>query len=339
MLFSMLSSTFLELVDATFSLRGRHLRNTLENMLGDHSTEFFKHPIFRQLAYAANNKHRISPNALPGWINKNTFGAIVMDILNAKDGNQLHTQISSMEDGELKRLMFFLLRQSNGDVDVFKQNVEHWFDEIMARATDWYKRNTKFWLFLIGFGLAGVFNADTIRIYQSLSANAAARDRLTELAESFAANRDSVPTLQFGKKSPEQAKAEFVAIQKTYTQIVQSPLGLGWDEEDGGGGLPWWLVKLAGLILTGLAVTLGAQFWFDALKKVISLKGGTVSTIATTLTKTASSISTTTEAKVETTETAAPEPPKVVKKVNPVFVQPKTMEEDAPKFPSQEAEG
>ena len=43
LLISMLSSTILELIDAIFSLRGRHLRHTLEHMLGAESKSFFSH--------------------------------------------------------------------------------------------------------------------------------------------------------------------------------------------------------------------------------------------------------------------------------------------------------
>ncbi len=280
LLFSMLASTVLELIDAIFSLRGRHLRNTLENMLGEYSHDFFNHPIFRQLCYAANNRNRISPNTLPGWVNKQTFSAIIADMMKVRTPEELKAYIASVDNVEMRKLMEFLSHQSGGTVEGFRAKVELWFEEIMQRATDWYKKNTKWWLFFIGFVLAGIFNADTIQIYQSLSKNAAARDKLTELAESFAAQRDTVAGLQLGTKSVEQSQAEFQQISQTYTQIVQSPLGLGWSEQEGSKNLPWILVKLAGLLLTGMAVTLGAPFWFEMLKKLISIKNNVPAALA-----------------------------------------------------------
>ncbi len=275
LLFSMLSSALLELLDALFSLRGRHLRNTLENMLGDDAQDFFHHPIFKQLSYAASNRNRMSDKTLPGWINKETFSAIVIDILGVKDKAALDATIEGMPKGDMRRLLQFLRQQSGDSLEGFQQKIEYWFEEVMQRATDWYRRNTRWWLFFIGIGMAGVFNADTIQIYRGLSANAAARDRLVELAENFAEDRDSIPAMQLGKKTPEQAMQEYVEIKAMYHQIVQSPLGLGWSsiEET---NLIWWLLKFAGLLLTGLAVTLGAQFWFDILKNLLSLKSGNV---------------------------------------------------------------
>lgn len=273
LLFSMLSSALLELIDAVVSLRGRHLRNTLQNMLGDEAESFFKHPIFKQLCYAAHNRSRVTENMLPSWVNKETFSAIVLDILNAHNKKDLATQIDKMDPGDMRRILQFLARQSDEQLTDFKDRIEYWFDEIMQRATDWYRKHTRRYLFVIGVVLAAIFNADTIQIYKGLSANAAARDRLGELAAAFAAGRDSIPVSPKGT-SVAQAQAEFAQLSSMYQQIVQSPLGLGWQTstQSSENGLWWWLVKIAGLGLTGLAVTLGAQFWFDVLKNLLALR-------------------------------------------------------------------
>ena len=271
LLFSMLSSTMLELIDALFALRGRHLRETLENMLGEQANAFFRHPIFRQMSYAANHRKTISASRLPGWINKSTFSAIVLDIMNARNLEEVSRQVNNMDESETKRLLTFLIRQSGGDLDVFKAKVEHWFDEIMQRATEWYKNNTKWWLFFIGITLAAIFNADTIQIYKSLSVNAAARDKLVELADRFEATHDSVPAIQLGK-DVQLTTAEYKAVSANFKEVIQ-PLGLGWsDQESGNSPIWWWLVKFAGLLLTGLAVTLGAPFWFEMLRKILSVR-------------------------------------------------------------------
>jgi hypothetical protein len=34
-----------------------------------------------------------------------------------------------------------------------------------------------------------------------------------------------------------------------------------------------WLVKVLGWLVTGLAVSLGAPFWFDLLNRVVDLRG------------------------------------------------------------------
>lgn len=270
-LFSMLTSTVLEMIDALVSLRGRHLRRTLSNMLSEDADYFFKHPIFRQLSYAGHDSRRLSANQLPNWINKETFTAIMVDILKVKDMVQVAERIKAMENGENKRLLEFLVNESDGTIESFRRTLGHWFDQIMQRATDWYKYKSKWWLFFLGLGLASAFNADTIQVYRHLSLNAASRDQLALFAEEFA-QRDSVPSLVLGEKSVEQTQAEWEEIRQTYINVVQTPLGMGWGEQANTFSMQWWLMKLAGLILTALAVTLGAPFWFDLLKKMVSLR-------------------------------------------------------------------
>ena len=271
-LFSMLTSTCVELIDALFSLRGRHLRKTLGHMLGDNLSKFFEHPIYKQLAYASNNKAVLSLNRLPGWISRETFSAIVMDILKARNTEEVQHIIDGMDEGDAKKLLQFLLDQAGDDITVFQNKMEKWFDEIMTRATEWYRQNTKLWLLGIGIALAVIFNVDTIQIYQSLSLNATARENLVLEAEKFAATRDSIADIRIGGNDVQLKRAEIDSLLTTYQTIIQSPLGLGWDSNETNRTFPWWLVKIAGLLLTGLAVTLGAPFWFDILKKLLALR-------------------------------------------------------------------
>ena len=51
-------------------------------------------------------------------------------------------------------------------------------------------------------------------------------------------------------------------------------LPLGWDHVPPVNGAPvsWFLQQLVGLLLTTLAITLGAPFWFDALGKIMTVK-------------------------------------------------------------------
>jgi hypothetical protein len=63
-------------------------------------------------------------------------------------------------------------------------------------------------------------------------------------------------------------------MAKTYKESVTSPLGLGWSESQFNLTTTQWLVKLLGWLLSGIAVTFGAPFWFEILKKLISIKSG-----------------------------------------------------------------
>jgi hypothetical protein len=80
------------------------------------------------------------------------------------------------------------------DVNKFKTLLEKWFEETMARASGWYKKNTQRILFFIGLGIAITFNADTIAIYNILSKDKNAREQFVNLASSALVKYDSLNT-------------------------------------------------------------------------------------------------------------------------------------------------
>jgi hypothetical protein len=273
LLFSMLTSAVVEVFHAAFSNRGKHLKSTLEAMLGDKAESFFNHAYFKQISYATKPK---SKQKLPIWISKQTFSAVLADILTPKDSNMsIEERIKQIGDekNELRKVLDFLWRQSGNDLHLFQSKVESWYDDVMERARDWFADATKWRLFYIGLVLAIGLNADTLQIYQSLSANPAAREDLEELARTFSQSRDSVAGTDLNK-SYEEAAQGLKELKSMYEGSVASPLGLGWRQQTLPKDPLEWLTKLAGWIITGIAVTMGAPFWFEMLKKLLALKGG-----------------------------------------------------------------
>jgi hypothetical protein len=199
---------------------------------------------------------------------------VLADVITPADSKlSIPERIQQIENADLRRVLDFLWRQADEDVMAFQEKVEHWFSDVMARAKGWFVDATKWRLFFIGLALAGVLNADTIQIYKSLSANAALRDEFVQKAALFTADRSGVPAGPDTTKDFNTAKEGFQEIRQTYVEMVQSPLGLGWGAS---GAVPadfWaWLVKLMGWVLTGVAVTMGAPFWYDMLKKLLAIK-------------------------------------------------------------------
>ncbi|NBC08541.1 MAG: hypothetical protein GVY26_15230 [Bacteroidetes bacterium] len=278
LLFSLLASTVMEVIASLFSLRARNLRHTLDTMLGEKADDFIRHPLFRQLAYATNRRNRPSALSLPSYVSKETFLSIFMDILGSQDRKVIADNIASMDEGDLKRLMQYLYRQSGGQPSQFKKKAGMWFDEVMNRASEWYTRRTKYLLFVVGLVLAFLFNVDTIQIYQSISSSATIQQQLLSMASQFAEQRDTI-----GGIDRELALEESMTrLNDAWNQFEYnaSPLGLGWGSgtAEEGRSIPDWLVKIAGFLLSAIAVTFGAPFWFDLLKKLLNLRGGTAET-------------------------------------------------------------
>ncbi|NGP89503.1 hypothetical protein [Fodinibius halophilus] len=73
---------------------------------------------------------------------------------------------------------------------------------------------------------------------------------------------------------------QVVAVDSAYNRLItlkeqqieqaMSTLGIGWDLKK-----PWWGLKwysIIGWMITALAISMGAPFWFDILKKVVNIK-------------------------------------------------------------------
>jgi hypothetical protein len=152
----------------------------------------------------------------------------------------------------------------------------------MDRASGWYKRWTQLTIFLIGLLLAIVFNVDTFKIVETLSNDKDARAQLIAIADTYAKSKPYLPAVDSTKIDTLLSKASQLVqndISKTNTI-----LGQGWPEDyfkktglqkygpkkfDYGK----FFLALLGWLITALAISFGAPFWFDLLTKFINLRG------------------------------------------------------------------
>ena len=65
---------------------------------------------------------------------------------------------------------------------------------------------------------------------------------------------------------------ESFSVTGIQDQLNELSLPIGWNNETTPQGFADWLLKFLGIILTGLAASLGAPFWFDILNKLLGLK-------------------------------------------------------------------
>src|SRR5690349_3040634 len=169
-----------------------------------------------------------------------------------------------------------MMTDAQGDRDKFRGSLEHWYDDTMDRVSGWYKRYVQRIILVISIVLVACLNVDSINIAQVLwrlpterAAVAAAAAKQAGSGSSASQDADevvrSIPALKLPlgwtpphltRVSPAGAKTVVVSTDPQHV-----PLGVG-----------SWLIKLLGLLLTVLALSLGAPFWFDALTKLGSLR-------------------------------------------------------------------
>lgn len=275
LLLSLLATTVMELLASFMSLRGKNLEKALRNMLAYTDKDekllaaFKENSLYKQLGSKFGSRRRS-----PSYIEDETFQSILMDIiLEGEDEDNLEAKIDKLEDEDLKNVLKQFYRESNKDIKEFKGKVKGWYNSVMDRASGWYKRYTQKILVGVGFLIAIIFNADTLAIYERLESDPDTLQKVVNLAEDFVDSNDTLDVTAVADPEFEASLDKLKGLVDNQIESVRSPLGLGWKnvvwEEVG-----WYdvVTKVLGWIVTALAVSLGAPFWFDLLRKLVNMR-------------------------------------------------------------------
>lgn len=206
---------------------------------------------------------------------KKLLTELVKDINVAKVDKFLLDLAAACAQEKAAKALLPLLDAAGDDLKAARENVEKWFDDAMERVSGWYKRRTQLIILILALAVAGVFNADTFMIASRFSTDASLRDAVVNAAQQ-AVQKDS-QTLE-------------TTAQEAKTQLDKLQIPVGWTRKPGetckvenetaefsfGHTRPCsgygWLMKIVGLLLTAVALTLGAPFWFDTLSKLVKLR-------------------------------------------------------------------
>ncbi|HSR93024.1 MAG TPA: hypothetical protein VLK88_17090 [Gemmatimonadales bacterium] len=272
LLISLICSALNEYIESKLKNRSKDLEKGIANLLGDPQLvkDLYQHPLVKAL---------YSGTDLPSYIPAQTFSLALWNLATyAQEGKdtavavtrslpEIRKVVSQMQNSDLKRALLTLMDEAGTDLERARVNVERWYDDAMDRVSGWYKRRTQWILLMLGLAFAVALNIDSIRIADRLYLDTPTRNAIAAAAEGYAAAARTSGTV-----SKEQIDANF-------NRINHLGLPLGWDLKEikqGNRTTGEWLgamvLKLLGLILTGLAVSLGAPFWFDLLNKFMVVR-------------------------------------------------------------------
>jgi hypothetical protein len=141
---------------------------------------------------------------------------------------------------QLKTLLKGLYARSGHDIEKMRVELSAWFDGAMNRVSGAYKRQAQLWTFVLALVVAIVFNIDCISLVRALWQHP------TLVAQ--------LPTL-----SGHEATTALDAL---------NTLPIGWPR--GEIALCW---SIAGWFITAMSALFGAPFWFDALQRLVNVRG------------------------------------------------------------------
>ena len=210
---------------------------------------FYQHPLMTGMR---------QPGRHQAYLSSDTFAKVVLDVAaGGKTGivaaQGMEAGIQGLPDGDVKKALLALTQTAGQDLAQAETNIKAWFEDSMDRVSGWYKRTVQIWTLAIALALALALNADTLRIGKDLWQDTAVRSAIVAQAHARVA-KDSGATAGLT-----------VEEQKALGQL------LGWEKKK-----PdcWWTWGTwgFGVLLTTAAVSLGAPFWFDALKRFVNLR-------------------------------------------------------------------
>lgn len=292
LLVSVVCSAVREGIEALTKTRAAYLEYGIRELLHDVKAEgiansLYDHPLIKGLfpgeyKPGGESKPRFftSGAKLPSYIPAENFAIALMDIAargpktDAVSGAPTSTEISldairanirNIGNPAVQRVLLTALDSAQGDLNKARAHIAAWFDSGMDRISGWYKRLTQWILFSIGLAVAIAFNIDTFAIANHLYKNEEARSVIVEQAKVISTG--SIPNIK-----PEDA------LEKLKSKGL--PIGWPMQESQKREGWPAWIparvstgiALIFGWLITALAVSMGAPFWFDMLNKVMVIR-------------------------------------------------------------------
>lgn len=291
LLLAILCTAANEWVAAFTRRRGDMLRQGIQQLLGGQPTrnggdaneflqEFYAHPLITSMMHDGNHPTYISPR---------NFAAVVTDVTTsltspAVSFGSLEKGASELPEGNVRKTLLALLQRSSNSLDAAADNrlelsqqlIEGWFNDAMDRVSGWYKRRTQLWTIVIAAVLTVVANADTIQISRRLWVDPVLRGSVIEGAKARAQKPpatisveyedDADPTIGTITRTDNRGSEVSAEERQLLGQligwrgVVQNNTWKDWGER----GLGW--------LLTVLALSMGAPFWFDLLNKFMNVR-------------------------------------------------------------------
>jgi hypothetical protein len=247
-------------------MRSSNLKEGIRNLLdgqgkGDYVQKLYDHPLISGLYRQGWFDRLVRRDGKPSYIPSRTFALALFDILDGtgKTARQVQTAVAGIGNEQIKKTLLPLM-DGTEDLAAARANVEGWFNDAMERVSGWYKRKAQIIILLVALAVSVAFNVDTFEVTTTLWHDTAIRESIVAAAQ----------------QASQQPLSNDINVLKE--QLNELPLPLGWETVPS--GVVEWLTKIAGLLVTTLALSFGAPFWFGTLNRLVNIRnsGGSPAT-------------------------------------------------------------
>lgn len=252
-LLSLIVSAVNEWIAGVLKLRAKTLSKGLVGMLGDGDVakSIFDHPLVR------NDPRRRERE--PSYISPRQFALAFQDVV----------EPGRVSDELAKQLRAITGAPSDGLPG--QPALEKWFDESMERVGGWYKRKAQIIAIVLAVIVTLGLNVSTLRVAEHLADEPTVRAAVVSKAEK--AEAPAAKAEGGESQGASELKKAGEDAQSAVDELASLKLPIFWDKEN----VPWEegndpAEAIVGWLITIIAISLGAPFWFDALGKLSNLR-------------------------------------------------------------------
>jgi hypothetical protein len=265
--------------------RADFLEKGIDSLLGDDcdlKQKVFAHPLIASLGPKKDTK--------PSYLPASKFALALTDVVtgsgkDANDAQALREGISGIKSASVKTSLSAVLADSNDTLTTNQQKIEAWYNECMDRVSGWYKRRTVLWIWILALIVTLALNADSLRISKILWTDQAIRAAVIESAKSRAQTErpEALTPLVVHPNANAPKTAAPVALHHDDVLTAKERAELsqltGWSDDIKQWAQMNYLQRIwhafkhiPGWLLTIIAISLGAPFWFDLLNRFMNIR-------------------------------------------------------------------
>jgi hypothetical protein len=289
LLLALICTTLMEWIAQRMRLRGTMLEQATQRLLGEQgqpdrpvTDAYLQHPLIHTLG---DGKRK------PSYVPAKLFAKALRDVLSQPREGAGKPPASDRLKHALRALAESDAAKGGRDHLPNEQTLADWYDHFMERVSGTYKRRTRVITFWLAVGLTLALNADTIKLTTNLWQDPTLRAYVVEQARARLAQGPPLETVEYTEPdNPEPTPPIAPDTTASSNRVLPEEASLlsqlfGWTGESASlaraqaewrgkfnGSAVWALSHLIGWLLTALAVSLGAPFWFDTLNRFMSLR-------------------------------------------------------------------
>jgi hypothetical protein len=164
---------------------------------------------------------------------------------------------------DLRVKLLAVLDEAGDEIVSIRAGIEKWYERTMDAASTWYRKQTRWFLFVAGLVMAVSMNIDAVGAATTLYRDETTREAVVALA--YQVNDVTCVEDVDAADGDTAAPPDLDCVRDSVGGSL--PLPVGWDEVDT--SATGWVLRVIGWILVAGAVTVGAPFWFDLLGRAL----------------------------------------------------------------------